>query len=182
MKSHRYLHKTVFIFVLVVLTCVQAACGFHLRGVFTLPNSITPVFVDLNGNDNELNRELESSIAAIDENALASSEIEAKTILTITNAQMNQRVAAVDSLGRARNYELSYQFHYELKKAPVSNEHTDIIKANTLELKRDLLFDPESVLAVEHEKNALQKDMRKDAAQIVLRQLSTIKFPEAQTQ
>ena len=182
MTAHGYLHKTVFVFVLIVLACLQASCGFHLRGVMSLPDAITPVYVDLKGNDNELNRELESLIADMGENVLVSSEVEAKTILTIANAQMKQRVVAVDNQGRARDYELSYQFRYELKKAPASNEPADIIKTNMLELKRDLLFDPDSVLAVEHEKNALQEDMRKDAAQLVLRQLSAVKFPEAQTQ
>ena len=89
-----------------------------------------------------------------------------------------QRVVAVDNRGRAREYELNYQFSYDLKKVSVAGMPLEIIRTNTVKLKRGLLFDPDSVLAVGHEKDALYEDMRKDAAQMVLRQLSTIKLPE----
>lgn len=172
------LYKKFSVFVLIVLAAAQVSCGFHLRGVIALPEYITPVFIDLNGDDNELQRELGNLLSTSGDNALAASEAEAKTVLNIFSVQKKQRVVAVDNLGRARDYELNYQFHYELKKTSLSKGQTEIIKTNIVNLKRDLLFDPDSVLAVEHEKNAIYEDMRKDAAQLVLRQLSVIK-PEA---
>ena len=108
---------------------------------------------------------------------MATSSVEAKTVLNISNVQKKQRVVAVDNLGRAREYELNYQFRYELKTISKTATQSEIIKTNTVKLKRDLLFDPGSVLAVDHEKNAMYEDMRKDAAQLVLRQLSVIKQP-----
>ena len=179
MNTLRGLHKKFFIFMLIALAGVQASCGFHLRGALGLPAHITPVFLDLSTSDDELGRELQGLLSSSAENALAASSVEAKTVLNISNVQKQQRVVAVDNLGRAREYELNYQFRYELKTISKAAVQSEIIKTNTVKLKRDLLFDPGSVLAVGHEKNAMYKDMRKDAAQLVLRQLSVIKQPAA---
>ena len=168
-------HKKVFVFMLIALAGVQTSCGFHLRGVLGLPGHITPIFLDLSASDDELGRELQSLLSSSAENALAATGAEAKTVLNISNVQKKQRVVAVDNLGRAREYELNYQFGYELKTISKTAAQSEIIKTNTVKLKRDLLFDPGSVLAVEHEKNAMYEDMRKVAAQLVLRQLSVIK-------
>ena len=165
-------HKTAFVFVLLTLVAVQSSCGFHLRGAVSLPDHITPLFLDLSAIDDRLGRELQTLLSSSGENVLAASKAEAKTILKIANLKSKQRVVAVDDLGRAREYELNYQFHYELKKAAGSAE---IIKTNTVKLKRDWFFDPDSVLAVTHEKESLLDDMRKDAARVTLRQLAAIK-------
>lgn len=173
-------YKKKIIFMLVALAGLQVSCGFHLRGVHGLADHITPVFVDVNGTDDELRRELKNALSASGNNALAISGEQAKTILSIYAVQKKQRVVAIDSRGRAREYSLSYQFRYELKKASVADNKTEIIKTNTVKLKRDLLFDPNNVLAFDHEKALMYEDMRKDAAHVVLRQLSAIKSPALQ--
>ena len=175
------LHKTVFVFMLIALAVVQSSCGFHLRGALGLSDYITPVFLDLSSSDDVLGRELQNLLSSSGENALAASIDEAKTVLAISGVQKKQRVVAVDELGRARVYVLSYQFRYELKKMAEADKPSEIIKTNTVKLKRDLLFDPDSVLAAGHEKNALYEDMLKDAARVVVMQLSTIK-PAASSQ
>ena len=169
------LHKKFFVFVLILLASAQASCGFHLRGALGLSDTITPVFIDLNGAGDELRRELMNLLSSSGENVLAASSAEAKTLLSVSAIRKKQRVVAVDNQGRAREYELNYQFSYELKNASASNTQAEIIKTNTVNLKRDLLFDPDSVLAVADEKESLYEDMRKDAARVVLRQLSAIK-------
>ena len=167
--------KHFFIFILIALAGVQTSCGFHLRGSLSLPDHISPIFLDLSTSDDELGRELQALLSSSDRNVLAASGAEAKSILSVSNVQKKQRVVAVDNQGRAREYEMNYQFRYELKKVSASVDKTEIIKTNTVKLKRDLLFDPDNVLAADHEKNAMYDEMRKDAAQQVLRQLSVIK-------
>ena len=175
MNALSNLHKTAFVFVLLTLVAVQTSCGFHLRGAVSLPDHITPLFLDLSAIDDRLGRELQTLLSSSGENVLAASKAEAKTILKIANLKSKQRVVAVDDLGRAREYELNYQFHYELKKVAEVGESSEIIKTNTVKLKRDWFFDPDSVLAVTHEKESLLDDMRKDAARVTLRQLAAIK-------
>lgn len=168
------LHKKVFVFVLIALAGAQISCGFHLRGAVTLPNFIAPVFLELNGKDDELKRELKALLSASGENVFAASIEDAKTVLNISGVNEKQRVVAVDNRGRAREYELSYKLRYELKLVDVATQ-SEIIKTNEIKLKRDLLFDPDSVLAVSEEKDSHYDDMRKDAAQLLLRQLRAVK-------
>ena len=170
-----YLHKNVFIFMLIALMGAQVSCGFHLRGNVALPDFITPVLLELNGNDDDLRRELEKSLTASGEQDIASSLWDAKTVLSISSVRKKRRVISVDSRGRAREYELNYQFNYILKKVSESNQPVNIIKTNTIKLQRDVLFDPDNVLASGHDENVMYADMRKDAAQLLLRQLSAIK-------
>lgn len=173
-------HKTIFVFMLIALAGMQTSCGFHLRGAISVPDHISPLFLDLSATDDELGRELQTLLSSSNDKTLVASIAEAKTVLKISHVQKKQRVVAIDNLGRAREYELNYQFHYKLTKLSTMDVKPEIIKTNTVKLKRDLLFDPESVLAVSHEKEKLYKDMRKDAARIVLRHLSTIKKSLAQ--
>ena len=175
MNALSNLYKNVIVFMLIALAGVQSSCGFHLRGVVGLPDHITPVFLDLSGSDDVLGRELQNLLSSSGENVLAASGAEAKTVLTISGVKKKQRVVVVDDLGRAREYELNYKFSYELKKTVAAGEPIQIIKTNTVKLKKDWLFDPDSVLAVGHERDALYGDMRKGAARALLRQLSTIK-------
>ena len=170
-----HLHKTYFVFMLMALVVLQTSCGFHLRGAVSLPDHITPIFLDLSNSDDGLGRGLQVLLSSSGDNVLAVSKDEAKTILKISGVQKKQRVVAVDDLGRAREFELKYQFHYELKNNVDSAAQSEIIKTNTVKLKRDWLFDPSSVLAVGHERNALYDDMQKDAARVMLRQLTVIK-------
>ena len=175
MNTFSNFHKAFFVFTLVALAAVQTSCGFHLRGVLNLSNHITPIFLDLSSSDDELGRELQILLSASSANNLTTKSTEAKTVLKISSVKKKQRVVSVDNLGRAREYELNYKFNYVLEKSFESSMPSVIIKTNTVKLKRDLLFDPASVLAVGHEKESLYEDMRKDAAQLVLRQLSVVK-------
>ena len=175
MSVLKHLYKSFFVLMLMALAGVQTSCGFQLRGAIELPDQIKPLFLDLSATDDELGRELQALLASSGENALALSRAEAKTILSVSSVSKKQRVVAVDDRGRAREYELNYQFSYDLKKVSEAGMPLEIIRTNTVKLKRSLLFDPGSVLAVNYEKDTLYKDMRKDAAQMVLRQLSTVK-------
>ena len=175
MNALSHLHKKAFIVLVLALLVAQTSCGFHLRGAVSLPDHITPLFLDLSDTDDLLGRELQNLLSMSGENVLAVSKAEAKAVLKISNVKNKQRVIAVDDLGRAREYELNYQFHYELKKVAEAGESSEIIKTNTVKLKRDWFFDPDSVLAVAHEKESLFDDMRKDAARVALRQLAVIK-------
>lgn len=168
-------YKNIFIFVVMLLIGSQVSCGFHLRGDVRLSKHIQPLFIDLDDNADGVGRELSNLLLASDKNNLTVSKEEAKAILRIFNIQKTRRVVTVDNFGRASEYELNYQFNYELKTVPDADETSKVIKRNLVRLKRDLVFDPGSVLVASNENEALYDDMRKDAAQSVLRQLSFVK-------
>ena len=164
-----FAHKSLFIVLSVYLL---AACGFHLRGPVELSAEITPIFIEQSGADNVLNRELRALLSQAGKNNLTQAKSEAKAVLNIVSAREKKRVVAVDNLGRARQYDLSYILRYQLTGKNIPQQGNDNI--NVLHLKRTVNFDPESVLAIGHEVETLYKDMRKDSARLILQRLQAL--------
>jgi LPS-assembly lipoprotein len=161
--------KSLFI---VLSACLLVSCGFHLRGPVELSAEITPIFMDQSGADNALLRELRSLLSESGKNNLTRSRSEAKAILTIISASKKRRVVAVDERGRARQYELSYLVRYRVTGKNIPQVGND--NAKVLHLKRDVVFDPDSVLAIGHEAENLYEDMRKDGARLILQRLRAL--------
>jgi len=163
------IRKSLFIILGVYLL---SACGFHLRGPVELSAEITPIFIVQSGGDNVLNRELRRLLSQSGKKHLTLTKSEAKTVLDIVSAKEKKRVVAVDNLGRARQYDLSYVLRYRLtgKNIPqVGNGNVTV-----LNLRRSLNFDPDNVLAIAHEVENLYNDMRKDSARLILQRLQTL--------
>ena len=165
----RVARKSLFI---ILSAYLLAACGFHLRGPVELSAEITPIFIEQSGADNALNRELRALLSQSGKNNLTQTKSEAKAVLNIVSAREKKRVVAVDNLGRARQYDLSYILRYQLTGKNIPQQGNDNI--SVLHLKRTVNFDPESVLAIGHEVETLYKDMRKDSARLILQRLRAL--------
>jgi LPS-assembly lipoprotein len=149
----------------IYLACVISACGFQLRGDVQVSKSLLPLHIAAQG-PVELRDEIQSllrssGIALTDNAALAAAT------LSIQNAQRSRRVLSVDARGRAREYEISYVVSYRISTAETINR--------AVRLSRELIFDPDSVLALDYETRTLYQDMRRDAARLILQQLQAVK-------
>ena len=143
------------------------ACGFHLRGDVQLTAQLSPLYIADSGP-----YELRSEIRALLRSSnvkLANSSKQAAAVLTIEQASPTRRVLSVDSRGRAREYEVQYRVRYR-----VSRQSARPVVRN-ITLTRELLFDPDSVLALDYETQTLYSDMRRDAARLMLQQLQALK-------
>ena len=145
-----------------VLLVSLSACGFQLRGATQLPAQLQPLYLD-EGGDDELRNELQVLLEA-NAVALAASPELAAGHLKIGKHVKNRRVISVDSLGRAREYELNYSVFYTIKSTHIDAE-------NVVKLQRELLFDPDNVLGVDYEEQTLYRDMKRDAARLILQKL-----------
>jgi LPS-assembly lipoprotein len=141
-----------------------SACGFQLRGATQLPAQLQPLNLQ-EGGDGELRNELLALLEANDV-ALAASPALAAGHLKIGNQVQTRRVISVDSRGRAREYELNYSVYYTIKSAHIDAE-------NVVKLQRELLFDPDNVLGADYEEQTLYRDMKRDAARLILQQLES---------
>lgn len=167
----KLISKSLLVFLSVYLL---GACGFHLRGPVELSAEITPLFIEQAGADNALRRELRALLSQSGKNNLTQSKSESKAVLSIISASNKRRVVAVDDRGRARQYELSYIVRYSVTSENISQVEGDNV--SMLRLKRELIFDPDSVLAIGHETETLYNDMRKDAARLILQRLQALNF------
>ena len=174
-------YKSFNAIALTLLCLSLSSCGFHLRGQVELPDEISPLYLDAKGENNLLLRELSALLQQPDKNNLADSEAMAKARLYILSARQLKRVVSVDSRGRAREYELTYWVRYGVTLMAAESLTENQTEMRELKLKRDLLFDPDSVLAVSHEQDALFKAMLKDSARLILEQLKSMHHVTAES-
>ncbi|MGD8583018.1 MAG: LPS assembly lipoprotein LptE [Gammaproteobacteria bacterium] len=154
---------------LLLITCAVAACGFHLRGSYELPAHLSPLFINKDSMSLELYRELRTALVASGVD-LTDDAAAASSVLKVKNEQRTRDVISVDTLGRAREYRLIYRLVFSLQASGES-----LIDNSSIQLARNLLFDPETVLGVAQETEYVYADMIRDSAGQILQKLQAIK-------
>jgi LPS-assembly lipoprotein len=160
--------KTHFLIAVILIGLLQA-CGFKLRGEVELSSDMSPIYLQQNSVF-ELGREIKSLLISnkID---LVESEKSSKSQLLLINEAKERRVLSVDTDGRAREYLLSYNVTFSIKINSVESVTDEPAAEDHISISRSLLFDSDAVLAVANESEILYKDMRRDAARLILLKL-----------
>mgnify|MGYP001813941453 FL=1 len=156
------------IFSLVLLTLTIAACGFHLRGAYELPEHLSPLYLDKDSMSLLLYKELRSTLRASGAE-LTEVETTAASVLEITQEQKTRDVISVDTLGRAREYRLIYRLSFTLQASGEA-----VIDRSNIQLTRNLLFNPEAVLGVTEEMENIYRDMIRDSTGQILQRLQAL--------
>lgn len=157
------LFKTHSRSLILLLVLVITGCGFHLRGALDISSDISPVYIQ-QGSAFELAREITSlleknNVVIADNPSMSSSQ------LKLVSESRSRRVLSVDSSGRAIEYLLTYSADIIIKTRQAKEVQDKV------SLSRSLVFDPDAVLAAANEAETLYRDMRKDAARLVLLKL-----------
>ncbi len=160
MRSYRAL-------LLASLVALAGACGFQLRGAVQLSPQLTPLYLS-DGGPQALRNEIRANLRGSGVE-LSQSRDGAAAVLSIEKASQSRRVLSVDASGRAREYEVRYQLRYRVERSG----QPPLVR--NIQLSRELLFDPDSVLALGHETRTLYNDMQRDAARLLLQQLQVLK-------
>ena len=156
-----------FVFLLLATLLVQA-CGFQLRGALDISPAMSPVYLQQNSVF-ELGREIKALLAT-NKIALTDNLAQAKSQLVLLKEAKQSRVLSVDGSGRAREYTLTYTVDFIISIQPSENLAATQ-KQNSISLSRNMLFDADAVLAVSNEMDVLYKDMRHQAARLILLKL-----------
>jgi len=150
--------------VLLCLCTCLVACGFHLRGAVEIADQYSPLYIRQNKLfevANDLKGLLRGSHIK-----LVEQPSQAKTEVTLISQVKRNRILSVDANGRAREYLLSYTLDYSMKATGLT------LRTDKIELTRSLLFDANTVLAVNEEGKTLYRDMQRDAARLLLLKLN----------
>jgi len=159
--------------VLLCLLSLLSACGFHLRGAYRLPASMTTTYVESANDNSELVRSLKRALQASDIHLVDSAQ-QAGAILRLSDERRSKRVISVDSRGRAREYALNYQVSFQLLATATSDEPQQEREQQTLKLERDFLFDAEDVLGKGREEATLIRDMQQDMVRLIMLRLQAM--------
>jgi LPS-assembly lipoprotein len=146
-------------------------CGFHFRGTGSVELQVAKVFVESQAADQisaEVKRQLDYSGVA-----LASEHGTADAIVRLGNERFDRRVLSVDPrTGKVREFELGYAVDLNV----THRDGRSLIDPDTVTLLRDHVFDETAAISEFEEENLLREEMKKDAAEAILRRLQTVKL------
>ena len=150
-------------------TLFLSSCGFHLRGDYLLSPQLQTLHLSSTDKFGELTRQVKQhlSLNKIKLVANASPNIPQ---LRLLEDSLNRRTLSVFPNGQVAEYELIYTVRYQVAFS------TDDVRSFEFELNRDYQDDPNTALAKSRELDLMLSEMRKEAANKILRDLSTIKI------
>ena len=141
------------------------ACGFQMRGTAIPPELMTMKVVGDNKSD--FYRLVTTRLKA---SGVTLADKEGIPVLTLSGVRSSSQVASVASIGQDREYLLGYstQFTVSLPGKPS--------QVFPITFNRSPLNKPDAALASSREQEQLGKEMQEQAANLVIRQLSQVKF------
>ena len=162
----RRIHTTAL--VLLILTAILSGCGFQLRGLASLPASISPLAIEGVGDDSDLRTALTTQIEDAGVRVI-SDKGEANSVLRITDRRSDRRITALDRNGKVIEYELLESLRFDLTddagRALVAPQAVNVVQS---------YVNPEiEVLGKQQEEESLRRGMRLDLAGQLVRRLET---------
>jgi len=151
---------------LLAAVVLLSGCGYHLRGAVELPPEMERTYIRSGKLERKMTRviaeALERSGVGVVEHAK-----QATAVLVVSNVRSERRILSVDSAGRAQEYELKSGFSFELR----SPEGAVLVPLQKIDVQRDFLFNPDSVLSKGHEERQLRDNMNSDLVRTLLQRL-----------
>lgn len=155
--------RNLIVFTLLLAAAILlAGCGFKLRGALDLPEDIRSVHVMA---PSELRDDL---LALLESDGISASTsiTEADASIAVSSEQFSRRVLSIDpATGKEREIELAYTFAFGVSRG----DSPTAIENGTINLLRNYIFDPDSVIGSSNEEDLLRKEMRRDAARQLMR-------------
>ena len=158
--------------IVLLLSLLLAACGFHLRGqdAFALP--FQTLYVKSVNDSAPFINELKHALQVNDIQIVDTPE-QAQVTLHIVSEAADRQILSLSGGGRVREYRLQYRVSLRV----YDSKQQDWLAPEEITLRRDFSYDDTQVLAKEQEENLLYQDMRGDAVQQVLRRMNHARSP-----
>ncbi len=168
MKIFRLLNRRLLLTSAIVLL---TACGFQLRGNVDLPQGVEPIYIGGINKHSQLSVELR--------NLLTSSGIQLSDQAGDANYQLN----ILDSLSHKRStalgdraliveYQLIETVNFEL----LSKDGQRVLGPNKITARKIMPNDPNKVVSANEEEKILRREMLKNLAAKIVRQLQSFNF------
>ncbi|OUR61259.1 hypothetical protein A9Q74_10110 [Colwellia sp. 39_35_sub15_T18] len=156
-----------------MLSSLLTACGFQLRGDYLLNDELQTLYVSSSDVHGELTRLVKQHLTRNQVKILAHKSITAPE-LRIMSDKLDRRTLSVFQNGQVAEYELIYAVHYQLRFSAKNGEPIEEPQDFRFELNRDYQDDPSLALAKSRELSLLLSEMRKSAADRILRDMARI--------
>jgi LPS-assembly lipoprotein len=164
------LRKRISVTTLITLILLLVSCGFQMRGAYQLPAAMQTTYVDTSAlvQSSTLSRVLIRRLKASD---IKISNVPSANvaILKLLNEHKTKRIISVDSIGRAREYTLTYAISFNVKALDAEFEIAD----QEVRIDRDFVFDTQDVLGNSREESRLYEEMRVDVIRLIMLRLQS---------
>lgn len=166
-------HRHTTVLLLLSASLFLSACGFQLRGAssVTLPAELSTLRVTMGGGRYPpLLVEMRNALLALGGVHLTDDVVAAVPVLQLHSENSENQVLAIDSSGRISAYLINYRVTFSLTGA----DGKTLLAQQPVKLQREYTFDRLNVIATEKQSEFLQNEMRRDAAQQILRRLARL--------
>ncbi len=153
--------------VIVLIALLLSACGYHLRGAFELPAGMKNIFLDGGSAPLQIQFKKAMDFSSI---PIAVSAETASIVIRIFDENSQRRVLSLASTGVANDFELGYQFEYEI----VDSKDNILMARQPLDIKREYYNDQSAVIAKESEELIIKNEMYLQAVRTIVNRARSI--------
>jgi LPS-assembly lipoprotein len=163
-------HYSIHFSLALCVTCLLTACGFQLRGTgsnsMVLPESWKSMHLVTASPNSEFSRDVIALLAA---NGVQWTERDkANLSLVLGGEQFQQRYLSLNAEARVAEYELTMSSQFSILDA----ENKEIMAPTTVSVVKQVENNPRNVVGKEGEVQMVQREMRSDLAQQIMRRIS----------
>jgi LPS-assembly lipoprotein len=156
---------------IVLVAALLSACGFHLRGSYSLPWETLHISLP---EFDILRAEIKRNIEAATQTRIVADRKEAQATLVISRNDALRSILSLDAKGNQREIQLTRVFVYSLQ----DDKGKALGPAGQIVLQRDMTYDENLIYAKQGEEAMIQREMQDDLVQQLMRRLAAFK-PEA---
>jgi LPS-assembly lipoprotein len=151
--------------VVLLLALSLAACGFQLRGSYSLPWDTLYIAVP---SSHEMHAQIKRGIESTTKTRIMDDPKDAQATLAILRNDQLKNILSLSGSGRVREFQLIRTFVYRI----VDAKGVELQPPTQIVLQREMTFDDARILAKEQEEQMIWREMQTDMVQQLLRRLA----------
>ncbi len=162
--AHRYCVATLCCLLL-------SACGWQLQGTRPVPESVSPLYLDLSDEHSPFAQSLQQRLreAGVD---VTTDRGRAQAILRVSKDAGGHNVSSVSALNEPQQYEVFYNVDFRLDRH--GDGSNNLLPPQALSVSRTMSYDKTLALAKMREEQALRDTLAAELADQVMRRLSML--------
>lgn len=153
---------------LAILVLTLSACGFQLRGSYSLPWE--SLYLGMPENS-EMYAQIKRSVEAATQTRIVKDPKEAQASLVILRNDQAKNILSLSGTGLVREFQLMRTFVYRIQDA----SGKELVPTGQIILQREMNFDDKRIFASEAEEVTIWREMQIDLVQQLLRRLAAAK-------
>lgn len=146
---------------LIMLTVLMSACGYHLRGAYDIPKGMKSIL--LQGGTPAFRQQLNEALKS-SSGQLAKSPDKADVILRIYADRIERRAVSLSERGRSNQIELDGLMEY----AMMDKNNKVILSRQPIVMRREYFNDQQDIIAKDNEEIVIRNEMYQQAVRTIL--------------